>query len=295
MNRKKQLGQQRRIEEEKLEQLEIQTQHLKRKFIGATAGLAIFLTLGYTVINSHVSKSQGKSHERPGIDFIERESPDQFLLQARTNANVRQAYLDRLVSSNEIPYSSGIVYDEDGTKGRVYIENLLRSHNVSESEVEAFSKKLVSTGNFNARVHEIFLFKGEGIKPPIFAGRLFFTNSNSTSREIKHILKYHEARHAELFSRGYGALSYLNDDILKKEFKDGKITHRVLYNIGELDALTSEFSAIESGESKVSRELYENNLSDYRKIRRTLMKTIPASSPIQAELINRALKLNPTK
>jgi hypothetical protein len=182
-----------------------------------------------------------------------------------------------------------------------YYKNLISNCETNPVEVELALEKVrksLKDPNTPIKTPEVFDLSGQGIKPPIYVNRLLFEGKDplcSTSEDISHIIKYHEGRHAEQFSRGLKALGYLDKERILPAISDGRINYEVLYSLGEVDALNSELSALESGKSKVSGKLYEKTLKDYKQGISIFERFSKAGSPIQQELIKKVLDNNPKR
>jgi hypothetical protein len=296
MGRKKQLGQQRRFEEEKLEEIKLEGRRIQKKIIIAAASVIAGLAIGYSAINSYLSKNQEKGS---AIYAEQRVSPD--LERARANPNLRQAYLESLVSSNDIPYSSGVIYDPDGQKMLEYYRNLISNVETNPAEIEIALEKVrqsLKDPNTPIKTPEFFDLSGQGIKPPIYVNKLLFEANEplcSTSEDMAHVIRYHEGRHAEQFSVGLIALGYLDKGTILRGIKKGDIIYELVYGLGEIDALNSELSAIEAGKSRVSKKMYEKALGEYRQGRALFEKALQIDSPVQQELIKKVLNNNPKR
>jgi hypothetical protein len=277
MGRKQKLREQRKLEEV-LEQTNINKNKQKiNRFLTTLATITAALTIGYVSLNYFTS--------------------DLNLENARRNPEARQKYLDNLVSTNDIPYTSGIIYDETGEKMPKYIASILKNHNVPENEIEEAiiePKKLVANGNFDAKTPEVFDFSGEGIKPAIYIGKKLFEEKYSES-EIKNCIIYHEGRHAEQFSRGLEALGYIDKQTIKDGLESGKIPYALLYGIGEIDAMNCELKSVEEGKMKVNSDYYNKTLKTYNAARTILSNASTKTRGDLKTLIDKTLEQNPAR
>ena len=282
MSRKKQIARQKRLREQEIsEQINIKAKQKRNKILTTLASIGTALVLGYSSLNYF--------------------SRDFKLENAKEHPEARQAYLESLVSSNDIPYSKGIVYDSDGKKMLEDYRNLISTIETNPVEIELALKKVTESmkdPNTPIKTPEIFDISGQGIKPPIYVNRLLFEDKTpiyESSKDIAHIIKYHEGRHAEQFSRGLKELGYLSKEEILEGINNGQIMYQVLYGLGEVDALNNELLAIESGKSKVSKKYYTKTLNEYQKGRHTFEEISNSGSSLQQKLIKKILENNPKR
>jgi len=302
MGRKQKIKIQRKIEEAR--QIEIQNQQkAKRRKLIQSASLAIaFLTAGYITISSIKEYfSMHKIYQPKLFLSSEKNISDNELAEAIKNPKLRQKYLESLISSNDIPYSSGVIYDPDGRKIKEYILKIIHNFEKDPSKIKAVIADIenyIRDPEVNIRTPEILQLSGSGIKPPIFVDYKLFESPNvlfRNSRDIAHIIKYHEGRHAEQFARGLEALGYINTQTIVKGLDSGDISYSVVYILGEIDALNSELTAIENRESNASKEIYQAALKEYRENRKSFEEAYQISSPLQKRLIEKVLIKNPKR
>jgi hypothetical protein len=213
MSRKKQIAREKRIEKEKeIAQAKIKNSKFKQKLLTAGAILT-GLTLAYVGIEKYKSNNL----ETTKIVYSEvKTSPE--LENARKNTNLRQSYLESLVSSNDIPFSSGVIYDADGKKMLEYMRNLISRVETNQTEINIALdqvRKSMQDQKTPVKTPEVFNLSGEDIKSPIYVNKIMFEDKQLvwlTSKELKHILIHHEGRHAEQFSKGLNKLGYISKE-----------------------------------------------------------------------------------
>jgi hypothetical protein len=297
MGRKKQLGKERRIIEQ-TKQIQNQRNYKRNALIIGAGSLIGCAILGYNALYNTISKKQSATDTNPQLSILEQTVASPELQEARINPEKRQAYLDNLLTNSRMPYVSGVIYDKEGTKLINYVKSLLEGDNLSTDEMNELMsdtlKEINKSGN-HAQTPEIFEFNGQGIKPPIFVRSKLFQDKTLADEEIKHIITVHEARHAEQFAKGLNQLGYIDEKLLKVGVHDKTIAIEILYGIDEIDALNQELLAVESGNSKVSRDYYKNILRGYKTAHRVLASGLGLPRGIQRDLIESALRVNPKR
>lgn len=212
---------------------------------------------------------------------------------AVTDSSKRQKYLEDLVRGIEIPFCSGVVYDNDGSQICDFVREEIRVVEKDETEIEKIMReyeKQFRGGNYDAKAPEILELSELGRKTKIFVGRQIFEEPRFaylTREDLKSILANHEAQHTIQFARGLGLEK--KQEILSG-FYSGQINQSIYYALGELDANYSELRRIFSGEFRVSQK-YEEEVKRHFLMQYILLSaSLGKSSPLQREIIERGLK-----
>jgi len=222
------------------------------------------------------------------------------LQKAIETPSLRQTYLDNLISSNNIPFSSGVIYDPDGRKMRDYYLKLLTSNEANPQEIQTAMESVEASINDQKntiRTPTIIELNGTKIRAPIYLNEAFFSPQSSllNSQDTKHIIEKHEGRHTEQAYSGLEKLGYMNEKTVISGMHNGKIDQRIISPIMEIDALGYEIKSIESKWSNPTEQCKRSILGEYRKNRELLERILPHSSSLQKKLIEGVLEKNPKR
>ena len=212
------------------------------------------------------------------------------LQEARKEQSKRQGFLDDLLSKEKIPYCSGVVYDNDGTKLERYVSNEISSFSQNSRERNVGDYRAsITKGLYNAMTPEVFQLSGLNRPSKIFVGRLIFEGKGFEyigTNEFKHIITVHEAVHARQHALG---LSISNKRDILIALENGSLNENVLYRVFELEANYEGLKKIMDGKRKVNplfeREIKRKFVEDCQ----YLIKASKFSSEYQKNLIIESL------
>lgn len=197
---------------------------------------------------------------------------------ARSTHSLRQQFLDQLVSTNQIPYCTGVVYDHDGSKIQAYFQS------VGATEFIGGKASVFHNGNYDIKTPDVLNRAGQGHAVPIFVGRQpFEANSFSymNAEDLRHIIVAHEGQHCQQHAKG---LPYLSPSETLAGLQEGKIHPIFLYHIGEHDAYLHDLPRLLRGEFKASE--YHINDAKQRFIQNglNLTKASRVARPLELRL-----------
>ena len=213
------------------------------------------------------------------------------LSDARTNASVRQRFLNALVKKDEIPGCSGVVYDHDGHTIIQYIQQqaelteralgLSGSRQIIGEDLEGFRG-----GNYDVKTPDILELSGQGKSVPIFVGRQFFESkecSYLTTPEMRAVLVFHEGEHVRQHREGF---PYLSKQEIRESLENKTLDSLVLYESYEYDARIREVPRVLSS-SSLSWYFKEDVKARFLASGFYLTKSSKDASPIQRSLVER--------
>lgn len=216
------------------------------------------------------------------------------LAEARTNTLVRQTYLDNLLTNSPLPAGVQVVYDCDGTKiTDFYHQLMLYENKAARKRTIELRKRSIDEMNFGIKTIGKTKASEWGLMPRIFVGPDFFdSNKNQLNDDdIRHIIFYHEGRHAEQFIKGPGALGYFSTYVVSLEVKYKNINPLTEKVIMEADAMNSELKAIREGKSRVTPQLFNGLVERQKEVYNELTSALKCSTPVQKEYIESAFEV----
>ena len=154
--------------------------------------------------------------------------------------NERDQLAKDLSSELEIPFSSGVVYDHDGSKILDHIEELMKAEPDETIRTEVVNKyrNIFLNRGYSARVPYINISGKLGYdKAPIFLGKLIFEHpvfSGYTVRDLRSVVEKHEHVHCEQNAKGYW---FVEKEDFHKGIEEGRYSGDLIANLRELDAM----------------------------------------------------------
>ncbi len=208
--------------------------------------------------------------------------------EAKTNANVRQKFLDNLLATNTIPYSEEVVYDHDGSGIINQYYKFLNIAGASKEDAKMIGSTFESLrgGKFDVKTPEALELRSRGLKTKIFVGREVFEEGRfgyMNAEDFKHLIVSHAGRHAERYSKGS---SYLSTEKAVQGVRNGTLRPQVLYALDDYDATANDLRNIKSGQFKVSQIYSNSHNASFLKAGLLLTVASKSASPLELEAIN---------
>lgn len=214
----------------------------------------------------------------------------------------RQAYLDNLLQGIELPYCSGVIYDNDGSKIVDYIESELsiRLSRINDSTFKDISReealaqemplheRLYNGGWYGAKVPEVVELSDEEKNSPIFVGRRYFEDDSFdhlTANDLSHLIAVHENKH--VLQHAFG-LPFASSDEIINGFAQEILRKDVFYSLSELDALYHELRGISQHQNLFSPEYFSSTQEKYIDHYLLLQNALPSASGLEKKMINKA-------
>ena len=225
---------------------------------------------------------------------LEKKTKSLTLEEARREPKKRQRYLEQLVR-DKIPYCSGVVYDNDGTKITEYVLSEAKRVEKSKSELSRIKDTYLNQfngGNYDAKTPEVLELSALKENSKIFLGRELFENpiyESWTDEDIKFIISCHEARHCEQHALGLGLVE---NKVFIEGAKQEIIEGKVLYSLFEYDANAYALKSALNGRFNLSHNylnLAKSNFINHG-FALTLASAKTNSSQLQRELIEKLHK-----
>ncbi|MDO8563923.1 MAG: hypothetical protein Q7R87_02855 [Nanoarchaeota archaeon] len=207
--------------------------------------------------------------------------------EAKTNASVRQKFLDNLLRTNSIPDSEGVFYDHGGSGIIRQYYQFLTLAGVKKEEAKMIGETFESLrgGKFDVKTPEALELRGKGLKTKIFVGREIFEDGKfgyMNSEDFRHLIVSHAGRHAERYSKG---ASYLSTEKAVEGVRKGTLRPQVLYGLDDYDACGNDVRRIKSGEFKVSQNYSNSHNVSFLKAGLLLTTASRNASPLEFQAI----------
>jgi hypothetical protein len=212
---------------------------------------------------------------------------------AKADYTCRQLFLDRLLVKDKIPFCDGVVYDHKGNMVFDWYEKELTSAGKKMTEVNHLiggERESFQNGDYDVKTPDILNLGGEGRHTKIFVGRQPFESpefSSFNAEDWRNVIVNHEARHVLQYSQG---LKYIPRDEVLIGLKTGEITEKVLYFLGEYDALAHEMNAALKGNNRLTPAYIKDTGEKLTQTYEFLKKSQQNSSHLQRRLISQAIQ-----
>ena len=239
--------------------------------------LGIVLTTGYLLRDKH------KISDNSNVSSISQTEND--------TKSLRQRRIDSIIGNAKIPYCSGVIYDEDGSKIiSFYEENMVRSPDDGKTNKFVGGFEEFRGGDYDFKTPDVLEWSGKGESIPIFIGRKLFEDQSFqylTSEDIRHIVCAHEATHCKQHAEGF---PYITSNELINGLRDGEIREMSAYYAFEYDAYCDDLPRAINGEFKVSERYLNEKKKMFIQTGHGLNLAHKTASSLEQKLIEGALE-----
>lgn len=198
----------------------------------------------------------------------------------------KQKFLDDLLIKENMQHCSGLVYDSKGEKAEKYFNEIRNPYKYDVLDPKFMDKFRDNLKRSYAFSYTSLNFMADGKKHPVFVLDTLFNEPSFSKKEIEHIIRYHEGRHAEQHNKGFKALGYYDEKLILAGILKKEIESEVVSELLELDATQNEIDAIHAKKSEVSKEFYHKTISKYIECYSGLYSKSKEGSKLQKEVID---------
>lgn len=198
---------------------------------------------------------------------------------ARKYPELRQAFIDQLIRTNQIPHCSGVVYDHEGDKIQAYFAS------VGATEFIGGEHSVFAQGNYDLKTPDVLNQAGQGHPTFIFIGRQPFEHrsfSYMTAEDLRHVIVAHEGHHCQQHAQG---LPYLSPQETLQGLERGQIHPLFLYHIAEHDAYVHDLPRLLRGEFKGSEYHMNDAKARFMENSLNLTKASRIARPLELRLL----------